>query len=67
MADAFADDRCFWLDSGHRPWAAFLLLRYFDLSTNDVEVRQEIADVRKSIERKCAGSHKIGGAKNDSD
>ena len=66
LADAFAGDRCFSLDSDHKPWAAFLLLRYFELSTTDAEVRRQIADVRKGIERNCADSHKIG-AKKDSD
>ena len=64
LADAFAGDRCFSLDSDRKPWAAFLLLRYFDLSTTDAEVKKQIADVRKGIERSCAESHQIG-AKRD--
>jgi len=64
LADAFAGDRCLSLDSDRKPWAAFLLLRYFDLSTTDVEVKNQIADVRKGIERNCAESHQIG-AKRD--
>ena len=65
LADAFAGDRCLLLNSGRKPWAAFLLLRYFDLSTTDAEVKNQIANVRKGIERNCAESHQIG-AKRDS-
>lgn len=59
LADAFAGDRCFTLDSDRKPWAAFLLLRYFDLSTTDAEVKKQITDARKGIEGRCA-AHQIG-------
>ena len=52
LADAFAGDRC--LDSDRKPRAAFLLLRYFDLSTADTNLRKQIADVRRDIERNCS-------------
>jgi hypothetical protein len=61
LADAFAGDRCFSFDSDRTPWAAFLLLRYFDLSTTDAEVKNQIAQVRKGIEKNCPASHQIGG------
>ena len=57
LADAFAGDRCLTLDSDHKPWVAFLLLRYFDLSTTDAEAKNEIAEVRKGIERNCVTPH----------
>jgi hypothetical protein len=61
LADAFAGDRCFSLDSDRKPWVAFFLLRYFDLSTTDPEVKNQIVEVRRVIERNCAASHQIGG------
>jgi hypothetical protein len=64
LADAFAGDRCFSFDSDRKPWAAFLLLRYFDLSTTDAKVKKQIADVRKGIERNCAESDQIGAKRN---
>ena len=63
LAAAFAGDRCFSPDSDRKPWAAFLLLRYFDLSTTDAEVKNQIAHLRKGIERNCAESHQIGAKK----
>lgn len=57
LADAFAGGRCFTIDSDGKPWAAFLLLRYFDLSTTDAKVKNQIADVRKGIGRNCAAAH----------
>ena len=60
LADAFAGERCVTLDSDRKPLAAFLLLRYFDLSTTDAEVKNQIAEVRKGIERNCAALHQIG-------
>jgi len=60
LADAFAGGRCLTLDSDGKPWAAFLLLRYFDLSTTDAKVKNQISDVGKGIERNCATSDQIG-------
>jgi hypothetical protein len=62
LADAFAGDQCLSLDSDRKPWAAYLLLRYFDKSATDVKLKNQIADVRKGIERNCAVSHQIGSS-----
>ena len=50
LKDAFAGDRCFSLDSDRKPWAALLLLRYFDLATTDAEVKNQIADDTNGLE-----------------
>ena len=52
LADAFAGDRCLSFDPDRKPRAAFLLLRYFNLSTADPKLREQIAEVRADIERK---------------
>jgi len=54
LADAFAGDRCPSFDSDRKPRAAFLLLRYFSLSTDDPKLRKQIAEVRADIERNCS-------------
>jgi hypothetical protein len=54
LAHAFTGDRCISFDSDRKPRAAFLLLRYFALSTTDPKLKEQIADVRAGIERNCS-------------
>ena len=54
LAQAFADPHMVRNSADREPRTARLLLRYFEFSTHDPQLKQRIGETRKYIDEKCA-------------